>query len=223
MVQSEVFYFSVEMNNYEKIEGRRKGSVNYVSEVFIFVKNSAVKDKIYLRCYRWHDQCKGTAELNCGFLSIVKKCDHPPEHNAVQRRKTESVIKDTAGTTCTSFGQIYYQNANENVRPFTKNVSTLKKRRSTTLPAVPNNSEEFKVALSTDMWKIDDNHFFRNVMSRLALKISEKGQDSYSDAKGYIRTQISFALLRSSVLCLEGSRSTRRQTEESSISAKYGE
>ena len=47
------------------------------------------------------------------------------------------------------------------------------------------------------------------VMSRLALMISEKGQDSYSDAIGYIRTQISYALLRSSVLCLRGSRSTR--------------
>ena len=61
------------------------------------------------------------------------------------------------------------------------------------------------------------------VMSRLALKISEKGQDSYSDAIGYIRTQISFALLRSSVLCLRGSRSIRRQTEESSISAMVEE
>ena len=61
------------------------------------------------------------------------------------------------------------------------------------------------------------------VVYRLALKISEKGQDSYSDAIEYIRTQISLALLRSSVLCLRGSRSTRRQTEESSISAMVEE
>ena len=61
------------------------------------------------------------------------------------------------------------------------------------------------------------------VMSRHALKINEKGQDSYSDAIRYIRTQISFALLRSSVLCLRGSRSIRRQTEESSVSAMVEE
>ena len=61
------------------------------------------------------------------------------------------------------------------------------------------------------------------VMSRLALKISEKGQDSCSDAIGYIRTQISFALLRCSMLCLRGSRSFRRQTDESSISAMVEE
>ena len=61
------------------------------------------------------------------------------------------------------------------------------------------------------------------VISRLALKISEKGQDSYSDPIGNIRTQISFALLRSSVLCIRGFRYTRRQTEESSMSAMVEE
>ena len=61
------------------------------------------------------------------------------------------------------------------------------------------------------------------VMSRFPLKISEKGQDRYSDAIGYTRTQISFALLRSSVLGLRGSRSTRRQIDESSISAMVEE
>ena len=61
------------------------------------------------------------------------------------------------------------------------------------------------------------------VMSRRSLKLSEKRQDSYLDAIGYIRTQISFALLRRSVLCPRGSRSTRRQTDESSISAMVEE
>ena len=60
-------------------------------------------------------------------------------------------------------------------------------------------------------------------MSLLALKINEKGQNNYSDAIGYTRTQISFALLPSSVLCIRGSRSTRRQTAESSISAMVEE
>ena len=58
-------------------------------------------------------------------------------------------------------------------------------------------------------------------LSRLALKISEKGHDSYSDAISFIRTKISFALLRSSVLCLRGCRALKRQVNyvESSIAA----
>ena len=63
------------------------------------------------------------------------------------------------------------------------------------------------------------------VMSRLALKISEKGYDSYSDAISFIRTKISFALLRSSVLCLRGCRALKRQIDhfESSIAATVQE
>ena len=59
------------------------------------------------------------------------------------------------------------------------------------------------------------------VITRLAAKINEKGTESYADAISYIRTKISFALLRSSVLCLRGCRATRRQQAivESSISA----
>ena len=59
------------------------------------------------------------------------------------------------------------------------------------------------------------------VITRLAAKINEKGSESYADAISYIRTKISFALLRSSVLCLRGCRATRRQQAivESSISA----
>ena len=63
------------------------------------------------------------------------------------------------------------------------------------------------------------------VMSRLALKISEKGYDSYSDAISFIRTKISFALLWSSVLCLRRCRAIKRQIDhvESSIAATVQE
>ena len=59
------------------------------------------------------------------------------------------------------------------------------------------------------------------VISRIASKISERSTETYSDAITYIRTRISFALLRSSVLCLRGCRSSKRKpiVEESSISA----
>ena len=51
------------------------------------------------------------------------------------------------------------------------------------------------------------------VMSRLAFKLSEKSEDTYAEVMGYIRTKVSFAQLKSSVLCLRGFRSLKRQTE----------
>ena len=40
--------------------------------------------------------------------------------------------------------------------------------------------------------------------------ISEKRDDSYSDTMNYIRTKLSFALLRSSILCLRGCRTLKK-------------
>ena len=51
------------------------------------------------------------------------------------------------------------------------------------------------------------------VMSRIAFKLSEKGEDTYAEVMGYIRTKVSFALLKSSVMCLRGRRSLERQPE----------
>ena len=51
------------------------------------------------------------------------------------------------------------------------------------------------------------------VMTRIAFKLSEKSEDTYAEAMNYIRTKVSFALLKSSVLCLRGCRSLKRPTE----------
>ena len=48
------------------------------------------------------------------------------------------------------------------------------------------------------------------VLSRLAFKLSEKSEDTYAEVMGYIRTKVSFALLKNSVLCLRGCRSLKR-------------
>ena len=50
-------------------------------------------------------------------------------------------------------------------------------------------------------------------MSRLLFKLSEKYEDTYAEVTGYIRTKVSLALLKSSVLCLRGRRSLKRQPE----------
>ena len=57
------------------------------------------------------------------------------------------------------------------------------------------------------------------------IYITKKGYDSYSDAISFIRTKISFALLRSSVLWLRGCRALKRQIDhaESSIAATVHE
>ena len=57
------------------------------------------------------------------------------------------------------------------------------------------------------------------VMKQLATKISEKCGETY-DTISYIRTKISFALLRSCVLCLRGCRALKLHVlSETSISA----
>ena len=57
------------------------------------------------------------------------------------------------------------------------------------------------------------------VMKQLATKISEKRGEPYADTISYIRTKISFALLRSCVLCLRGCRALKpRVLSETSIS-----
>ena len=57
-------------------------------------------------------------------------------------------------------------------------------------------------------------------MQRFSEKLSEKRQESYPESINYIRTKISFALLRSSILCIRGCRSLRKvQFIDNSISA----
>ena len=58
------------------------------------------------------------------------------------------------------------------------------------------------------------------VMQRLAELISEKKNESYSDTMNYIRTKVSFALIRSAVLCIRGCRALKKQNEiDNSIGA----
>ena len=47
------------------------------------------------------------------------------------------------------------------------------------------------------------------VMKRLAQKITEKREEKYSDLMSFIRTKISFALVKSSILCIRGCRALK--------------
>ena len=49
--------------------------------------------------------------------------------------------------------------------------------------------------------------------SKLAELIANKKEESYSSAISWIRAKVSFAIVRSAILCLRGSRSKRRQLD----------
>ena len=86
------------MPNYKIIDGKRENSKYYVSEGFIYTKNNQDTLKIRLRCHRWRDECKGTAHFFYDNLSIMQKCDHGPEEQEVEKRETESKMKNLAET-----------------------------------------------------------------------------------------------------------------------------
>ena len=45
------------------------------------------------------------------------------------------------------------------------------------------------------------------VYKRLASLISEKNESSYGEVMGWIRCKLSFALVRSAIMCIRGARS----------------
>ena len=57
----------------------------------------------------------------------------------------------------------------------------------------------------------------QNFYSRLEQMIAEKRDLSQSISSNYIRTKVCFGLLKSSLLCLRGSRTVRRKTAEFEI------
>ena len=78
--------------NFQKIEGLRKGSVNYVYEGYLFIKNKADKETTYLRCYQNKQKGKfntyGLSEsenINVGHM----RCMHARPH----RRKDQLPLR----------------------------------------------------------------------------------------------------------------------------------
>jgi len=63
------------------------------------------------------------------------------------------------------------------------------------------------------------------IMKKLAEKIGQKKKESYADTLAYIRTRVSFALLKSAVLCIRGCRSLKPPTpiDNNSITAMMSE
>ena len=58
--------------NFQKIEGLRKGSVNYVYEGYLFIKNKADKETTYLRCYQNKRFIKTNKKVNSIHMDFLK-------------------------------------------------------------------------------------------------------------------------------------------------------
>ena len=115
-----------------KKEGKRKGSVLFVHEGFIYTKNNVDSRKTRLKCHRWRDGCQGTAFIQDNHFHLNIKCQHEPERSRkVKKRKVESEIKNIAGTTCTSLKQIHDSDVTieSNFQPFMKLHWAMGKRR----------------------------------------------------------------------------------------------
>ena len=79
------------MENFEKIEGTANRSTNYVCDGQIFVKNFTLKEKIYLRCHSWRENCELTAELQHGYLNFVKDVTTPLSTLLLKTAKVKNV------------------------------------------------------------------------------------------------------------------------------------
>ena len=135
------------MPNFEKIEGKREGSVNCVHEGFIYTKNNVDSLKTRLRCLRWRDACKGTALIQDNHFHLNIKCQREPKMSRkVEKRKVESEIKNIAGTTCTPLKQIYDSQITResNIQPFVK-LQWVNAGKN--LPPTPTSAEWFKSSL----------------------------------------------------------------------------
>ena len=120
------------MPSFQKIEGKRRGSVNYVHKGFIYLKNVEIDSKIHLRCHRYREGCKGTAVIQKNKFHVYSKCLHKSELTEIKKRKIESDIKNTAGSTNLCLKQIYEERvpAKFSVQSFSKMKTTMMKRRT---------------------------------------------------------------------------------------------
>ena len=94
--------------------------------------------------------------------------------------------------------QIYKEHVNEKKRQYVERVMEIEQGTFTPL------------VFTTTGGMADEYVVYH---SRLAELIANKKGESYSSAISWIRAKVSFAMLRSAILCLRGSRSRRRQLD----------
>ena len=127
--------------NYEKIEGRRKGSNIFYCDGYMYSKNNEYKNKINLRCVLYKKDCSGTAYIEFGKFFNNQKHNHPKSFAEIEKTKIEARIKNESETSTLAPRDIYNKNINpENVdmSTFTKISSIMRKK----IKQFPNNSPQ---------------------------------------------------------------------------------
>ena len=138
--------------NYEKIEGRRRGSNIFCCDEYLYSKNNEYQNKINLRCVLHKKDCSGTAYIEFGKFFNNQKHNHLKCFGDIEKAKIEARIKNESETSTPVPKDIYKENINpENVdvSTFTKISSIMRKRRSNNFPPIPRKVEEFDNLLKT--------------------------------------------------------------------------
>ena len=93
--------------NYEKIEGRRKGSNIFCCDGYMYSKNNEYKNKINLRCVLYKKDCSGTAYIEFGKFFNNQKDNHPKSYAEIEKTKIEARIKNESETSTLARRDIY--------------------------------------------------------------------------------------------------------------------
>ena len=95
---------------YLRIEGKRRGSWNYVVGEYIYVYKDKKPDGMVLRCNKWRTKsCRGTA-----FMSyLTKKVDPKKDHTCtvdpfeVEEIRTSSTLKQSVTSTTDDIAELH--------------------------------------------------------------------------------------------------------------------
>ena len=153
--------------NYEKIEGRPKGSNIFCCDGYMYSKNNVYKNN--LRCVLYKKTVPVLPKLNAGSFSIIKSTITHKVLRRSKKQKLKQEQKNESETSTLAPRDIYNKNINpENVDmgTFTKISSIMRKRRANNFPPIPLKVEDFDNLLKNgDFGTIDENIFYRTIAS----------------------------------------------------------
>ena len=126
------------MANYSKHEGKRKGSVVYVHDNFVYSRKLVCSTRVLLRCVKYQNSlCKGAATIHkandtCELIHIH---NHTHDGDEINTQRFKNELKEAAGDTTDSLRNVYNRIAAKHPLeitsqcPYKKVVSTMRRRR----------------------------------------------------------------------------------------------
>ena len=141
--------------NYETIEGKRKGSVVYVHNGYLYGFFRTYKNHVRVRCLEWRRKCKAFGKI-VGDQFIVQG-EHTNHESAMCKEvlSLKATLKHKAETSCTSLRELFNTECAELDEDIATSVSfkslesTMFKRRRLSYPPLPRSAEETGQLLET--------------------------------------------------------------------------